>query len=105
MLEESQKADAQQALDELFSENLLPFKLSAFAVEAIGLQEYIIRFHDSRLNSVIVSWYEGLSFKDICRTAVLEKVKAFISGPLRYTTVAPVKHQTTDLWETAQTDS
>ena len=104
MLEESQKADAQQALDELFSENLLPFKLSAREVEAIGLQEYIIRFYDSRMNSVIVSWYEGLSFKDICRTAVLEKVKAF-SGPLRYTTVAPVKHQRTDLWETAQTDS
>jgi hypothetical protein len=104
MLEESQKADAQQALDELFSENLLPFKLAARAVEAIGLQEYIIRFYDSRLNSVIVSWYEGLSFKDICRTAVLEKVEAF-SGPLRYTTVAPVKHQRTDLWETAQTDS
>jgi hypothetical protein len=88
MLEESQKTDAQQALDELFSENLLPFKLSARAVEAIGLQEYIIRFYDSRLNPVIVSWYEGLSFKDICRTAVLEKVKAF-SGPLRYKTVPP----------------
>jgi hypothetical protein len=104
MLEESQKADAQQALDELFSENLLPFKLSARAVEVIGLQEYIIRFYDSRMNSVLVSWYEGLSFKDICRTAVLEKVKAF-SGPLRYKTVAPVKHQRTDLWETEQTDS
>ncbi len=104
MLEESHKPEAQKALDELFSEQLLPFKLTACAVKNVGLQEYIIRFYDSRLNSVIVSWYEGLSFKDICRTAVLEKVKAF-SGPLRYTTVAPVKHQRTDLRETAQTDS
>ena len=86
MLEESQKKEAQQALDELFSERLLSFELSAHSVEAIGLQEYIIRFHDSRLSSVLVSWYEGLSFKDICRTAVLERVKTF-SAPLLYKTV------------------
>jgi len=73
-----QKAEAQEALDELFSEHLLPFKLSANRVEPIGLQEfqeYIIHFHDSRLNAVIVSWYPGLSFKDVCRTAVLERVR------------------------------
>ena len=75
-----QKAEAQQALDELFSEHLLPFKLSANRVEPIGLQEYIVHFHDSRLNSVIVSWYPGLSFKDVCRTAVLERVS--LSEPL-----------------------
>ena len=85
MLEETQKYEAQQALDELFSERLLPFKLSAHKVEAIGLQEYIIHFHNGRLNSVIVSWYPGLSFKDVCRTAVLERVR--LSGPLHRKTV------------------
>lgn len=48
MLEETQKYEAQQALDELFSERLLPFKLSAHQVEAIGPQEYLILFHHSR---------------------------------------------------------
>jgi hypothetical protein len=81
MSEQTQKIDAQHALDELFSEHLIPFELSAYAVEPIGLQEYMIRFHDSRVNSVIVSWYQGLSFKDVCRTAVLERVKSY-SGPL-----------------------
>jgi len=81
MLEEPQKVDAQHALDELFDEHLIPFKLSARVVEAIGLQEYMIRFYDSRVNSVIVSWYEGLSFKDVCRIAVLERMKEF-SRPL-----------------------
>jgi hypothetical protein len=81
MLEESQRVDAQHALDELFAEHLIPFKLSACLVEAIGLQEYLISFYDSRLNSIIVSWYQGLSFKDVCRTAVLERMKTF-SGPL-----------------------
>lgn len=84
MLEKSHQPEAQQALDELFSEHLLPFKLTAGAVDDIGLQEYIVRFHDSRLNSVLVSWYEGLSFKDVCRTAILERVKTF-SGPLLHT--------------------
>jgi hypothetical protein len=86
MIEQSHKPEAQKALDELFRERLLPFKLTAHAVEAIGLQEYIIRFRDSRLSSVLVSWYEGLSFKDICRTAVLERVKT-LSGPLLYEAV------------------
>jgi hypothetical protein len=81
MLKESHRTEAQQALDELFNERLLPFKLTAHAVEAIGLQEYIIRSRDSRLSAVFVSWYEGLSFKDVCRTAVLERMKTF-SGPL-----------------------
>ena len=85
MIEEPQQYEAQQALDELFSEHLLSFKLFADRVEPIGLQEYIIHFHDSRLNSVIVSWYPGLSFKDVCRTAVLERVR--LSEPLHRQTV------------------
>jgi hypothetical protein len=86
MLEESHKSEAQQALDELFTEHLLPFKLNACAVNEVGLQEYIVRFHDSRLHSVFVSWYEGLSFKNVCRSAVLDRLKTFTGLPLVQTT-------------------
>jgi hypothetical protein len=70
------RAKAQKAVDELFSEAILSFRLTAHTVEPIGLQEYIVSFHDSRLRSVIVAWYEGLDFKDVCRTAVMQRVKA-----------------------------
>ena len=76
------KLTAQETLDELFTESLIPFKLSARAVEAIGLREYIVRFHDSRLRSVDVSWQEGLSFKEVVRAAVLDRVKR-MRGPLK----------------------
>jgi hypothetical protein len=69
------KVEAQQILDELFSENLLPFKLSAREVKSIGATEYVVRFHDSRLHSVEVSCRQGQSFKDEFRSAVLERVK------------------------------
>ena len=82
------RAEAQQSLDELFSEHLLPFKLSACLVESIGGEEYIVRFHDSRLRSVDLSWHEGQSFKDVFRTAILERLKQ-VSGPL-YKKDAPI---------------
>ena len=86
MLEE-QRAEAQQTLDELFTEQLIPFKLSACLVESIGREEYIVRFHDSRLRSVDVSWRQGERFKDNFRTVVLERVKR-LSGPLHRKTAA-----------------
>src|ERR1700682_1125124 len=49
---ESMKLTAQETLDELFAQHLIPFKLSARVVESLGLEEYIVRFHDSRLRSV-----------------------------------------------------
>jgi hypothetical protein len=79
---EEQLAQAQQVLDELFSEQLIPFKLSARAMESTGPEEYIVRFHDSRLRSVDISWRQGQSFKDLFRAAVLEQVKK-LSGPSR----------------------
>ena len=51
-MSEEQKAEAQQALDELFSEHLLPFKLTAYRISAIGLEEYILYFNDSRLPAI-----------------------------------------------------
>ncbi len=74
MLKE-QKAEAQLALDELFIEHLLPFKLSAYRIAYIGLEEYIVYFHDSRLPAIDVSWREGECFREAFRTAILERVK------------------------------
>jgi hypothetical protein len=65
---------AQQGLDELFAEGLIPFELSAHGIDSLGYDEYIVRFHDSRLHSVDVSRREGHSFKELVRTAVLERV-------------------------------
>jgi hypothetical protein len=65
---------AQQTLDELLNEDLIPFKLYARVVEAIGPGEYIVRFHDSRLRSVDVSWQVGESFKALVRTAILDRL-------------------------------
>jgi hypothetical protein len=70
-----QKAEAQQVLDELLSKYLIPFKLSAYKMTAIGGGEYIVYFHDSRLPGVDFSWTEGECFKDIFRTAILARVK------------------------------
>lgn len=58
---EAMKLGAQQTLDELFAESLIPFALSAWAVESLGSEEFIVRFHDARLHSVDVSWPEGRS--------------------------------------------
>jgi hypothetical protein len=78
---DDRKAQAQQSVDELFSEQLLPFKLSASRVAYIGVEEYIVYFDDRRLPAVDVSWCEGESFRDIVRAAVLEKLHRG-SGPL-----------------------
>ena len=69
-------------LDDLWAENLIPFQLTAHKVESIGLEEYIVRFHDSRLHSVDVSWKNLDSFKDALRAAVLARV-ARLTGPLQ----------------------
>ena len=72
---EDLKSQAQEVLDELYREKLLPFKLIAHRVDGIGLEEYIVRFHDSRLSTVDVSWQEEQSFKDVFRAAFLERMK------------------------------
>jgi hypothetical protein len=71
---EDMKVGAQQSLDELFAERLIPFSLSAQVVESLGLEEYIVRFQDARLHAVDVSWPEGRSFKEMVRAAVLDRV-------------------------------
>ena len=78
---EDEKVEAQEALDELFSEQILPFELSARQLETTGVRECQVRFYDSRLHSVDVSWLKGHRFKEAFRAAVLERVKK-LSGPL-----------------------
>ena len=72
---------AQPVLDSLFQDDLIPFRLTAAKVESLGADEYIIRFHDSRLRSVDVSWQKGQSFEDVFRNAMIDRVRR-MSGPL-----------------------
>jgi len=74
MSPESIRVEAQQALDELRKEELLPFPLAAYKLTDEGLGEYTVNFCDSRLHSVIVRWQEGQSFKAAVRAAVLARV-------------------------------
>ncbi|MBC7932650.1 MAG: hypothetical protein H7Z38_18980 [Rubrivivax sp.] len=75
------KLEAQQVLDELMKEQLIPFKLYAGEVVSEGVGKYTIRFHDSRIRSVTVTLEAGQCFKDSVRTATLARV-ARMSGPL-----------------------
>ena len=69
------KLEAQHALDELFKEGALPFKLQACRIsEERFTDSYVVYFHDSRLHSVTVSWKQDLSFGDLIRNAVLDRV-------------------------------
>jgi hypothetical protein len=76
------KVEAQGVLDDLFNEEVMPFRLTAAKMDAVGGEEYIVRFHDSRLHSVDVSWPAGESFKDRFRAVMLDRVSR-ISGPLQ----------------------
>jgi hypothetical protein len=68
------KAEAQELLDELFRNRVLGFKLTVFLVEHLGGEKYIVRFHDSRLPSIDLSWHESQAFKDIFRTAMVNRL-------------------------------
>ena len=81
MVTDALKLEAQQALDELLKEQLIPFKLRAGEVVSEGSGSYTVRFYDSRISSVTITWEAGQSFKDIVRAATLKRV-AVMSGPL-----------------------
>ncbi len=74
------RPQAQSVLDNLFNDHVLPFELTATKVECIGPNEYIVRFYDSRLRSVDVSWKKDQSFEDVFQAAIVERVKR-LSGP------------------------
>ena len=75
------RLEAQSALDELMREDQLPFKLQAREIVSESSAQYTIRFYDSRLHSITVTWEEGQSFKEVVRAAVLDRVSR-LSGPL-----------------------
>ena len=75
------EAVVQQVLDELWNEKLIPFALNVGKItKASG--EYTIHFHDSRIRTARIPFTRGLEFKDMVRTAVLDRVSN-VSGPLK----------------------
>ena len=75
------EAEAQQVLDELWNEKLIPFKLSVGKITKAP-SEYTIHFYDSRIRTAIVPLTKGASFRDMVRSAVLARVDK-MSGPLK----------------------
>jgi len=82
MLLEKLRVEAQSVLDELWAKKLIPFELKVHRIDSLGCDEYIIRFDDSRLRSVDVSYRAGESFERLVRSAVLVRIKR-IDGPTR----------------------
>lgn len=75
------EVEAQQVLDELWNEKLIPFRLNVGKITKAPA-EYTIYFYDSRIHSARVPLIKGSSFRDMVRSAVLERV-AKMSGPLK----------------------
>ena len=76
------EAEAQQVLDELWSEKLLPFALNVVKIsKAPG--EYTIHFYGSRIRTVRIARTKGRSFKDLVRSAVLARVAKKRSAPVK----------------------
>ncbi len=71
----------QEALDELFSEHLIPFKLTAQAINSDGCDDFSVPFYDSRFHSVSFHCERGGAIKEIVRSAVLDRMSK-MSGPL-----------------------
>jgi len=74
------EAEAQQVLDQLWEEQLIPFALNVGKITK-EIDGYMIHFYDSRMHTARVPLTEGHPFKDLVRTAVLDRV-ARLSGPL-----------------------
>jgi len=76
------EAEAQQVLDELWSEELIPFALKVEKIsKAPG--EYTIHFYGSRIRAARIALTRGRSFRDLVRSAVLDRVAKKKSNPLK----------------------
>ncbi len=73
MLIEQLRLEAQSTVEDLWSSNLIPLKLEVRKIDSLGFGEYILRFYDSRLRSVDVSWKKGEPFGELVRCAVLAR--------------------------------
>ena len=76
----SLEAEAQQVLDELWSEKLIPFSLNVGKITKASA-EYTLHFYDSRIRTARIPLTPGTSFRDMVRSAVLDRVEK-MSGPL-----------------------
>ena len=66
------QADSQQAVDDLFQQRLIPFKLEALKVtDDESCLKLRVHFYDSRLDSVLVDVGKDISIRDQVRSAVL----------------------------------
>jgi hypothetical protein len=75
------ESEAQQVLDDLWNERLVPFELRVGKItKASG--EYTIHFHDSRIRTAPIPLIKGQSWAQMVRVAVLARV-AKMSGPLK----------------------
>jgi len=72
---EKLRSEAQEALDELFSQDLIPFKFTAHKIETTSVaKEYLIRFFDSRMPHLFILWDTPyVSFKELVQQAVLRR--------------------------------
>jgi hypothetical protein len=75
MIRGNPQAEAQHVLDELFLKHILLFKLTAFVVESMGHEEYIVRFYDKRFPSIDVSWPLGQTFENVFRASLLQRLE------------------------------
>ena len=75
------EAEAQQVLDELWAEKLIPFALTVGKITKAPA-EYTLHFYDSRIRTARVVLTRGHSFREMVRSAVLARV-AKMSGPLK----------------------
>lgn len=67
------RRDAQEALDDLWAEHEIPFKIAAYEVLAGGHPGYyMVRIHDRRVPAVFIFWNREESFKAAVRK-VLER--------------------------------
>ena len=77
----SLETETQQALDELWNERLIPFALTVGKITKAPT-EYTLHFHDSRIRTASVPLAKGQSYREMVRSAVLDRV-AKMSGPLK----------------------
>lgn len=82
------ETEAQQVLDELWAEKLLPFQMNVGKLTK-GMDQYTIHFYDSRLRTTKVPVLAGRAWQDMVRKAVLARVGK-LSGPLGLSIGYPV---------------
>jgi hypothetical protein len=68
------ESEAQQVLELLWAEKLVPFALNVGKITKQS-GEYTIHFHDSRIYTADVSLNEGQSWGEMVRAAVLDRVE------------------------------